>query len=105
MQPAKVATCADLHASLAGFTPPASRTDLWVKGPLTLIQTDDVLWYLVVCSDPQIRVMCVTYSDNNMKLGDTVVLAGAMEIQDETHVVLDPCLASPDRSDRGAVKQ
>ncbi len=105
MRPAEVATCQTLGASLEGFATPEIRTDLWISGPLTLIQTDEVLWFLAVCDEPGIRVMCVTYSDNSMKLGDTVVLAGALEIQDETHVVLDPCLASPDTGQHGMEDQ
>jgi len=105
MRPAEVATCQTLGASLEGFAAPETRTDLWISGPLTLIQTDEVLWYLAVCDEPGIRVMCVTYSDNDMKLGDTVVLAGALEIQDDTHVVLDPCLASPDAGEPGTTDQ
>ncbi|WP_047030854.1 hypothetical protein [Hoeflea sp. IMCC20628] len=105
MRPDDVATCRTLGASLEGFDTPETRTDLWVSGPLTLIQTDEVLWYLVICDEPGIRVMCVTYSDNDMQLGDTVVLAGALEIQDETHVVLDPCLASPGTGEHGTAEQ
>ena len=84
----------DLQGTLAGFQPPKSRVDLWVIGALTLVHTDGVLWYLVVCSSPGVRVMCVTYSDNGMKLGERVMLRGAFQLQDERHVVLDPCMAS-----------
>ena len=93
-EPAAVAKCEDLQASLAGFQEPRRRIDLWVAGPLTLIHTDGVLWYLVACSSPGTRVMCVTYSDNGMKLGEPVTLRGAYRAIDELHVVLDPCLAS-----------
>jgi hypothetical protein len=30
-----------------------------VVGSLTAVQTDQVLWYLVLCSAPDIRIMCV----------------------------------------------
>jgi len=93
-KPAALATCEDLRASLAGFRPLNTRVDLWVTGALTLVRTDGVLWYLAVCSSPGIRVMCVTYSDNGMKLGERVTLRGAYERQDERHILLDPCLAS-----------
>jgi hypothetical protein len=93
-EPAAIATCESLHTSLDGFRPPQRRVDLWVAGPLTLVQTDGVLWYLAVCSSPGIRVMCVTYSDNGMKVGERVTLRGAYRAVDDTHVVLDPCLAS-----------
>ncbi|MDQ0322652.1 hypothetical protein QO002_004858 [Pararhizobium capsulatum DSM 1112] len=93
--PAEIATCDNLRQVVKGFKPvPYERVDLWISGPLTILHTDRVLWYLAVCSEPGIRVMCVTYSDNGMKLGERVVLAGAMNIQDPKHIVLDPCLAS-----------
>lgn len=92
--PASRASCETLAASLAGFRPPEGRVDLWVSGPITLVRTDGVLWYLAICSAPGIRVMCVTYSDNGMKLGEQVTLRGAYSRQDALHVLLDPCLAS-----------
>ena len=94
--PSDIATCETIGKTLDGFTPSRDRVDLWISGPLTLVHTDTVLWYLAVCPDTGIRVMCVTYSDNGMKIGDHVVLAGALEIQDRKHAVLDPCLASRD---------
>jgi hypothetical protein len=94
--PSEIATCDTIKQTLDGFQPQRDRVDLWISGPLTLVHTDKVLWYLAVCPDTGIRVMCVTYSDNGMKTGDHVVLAGALEIQDRKHAVLDPCLASRD---------
>ncbi|MGH6762372.1 MAG: hypothetical protein ACRECW_12385 [Phyllobacterium sp.] len=95
--PAENASCDSLAATLGGFEVPAGdRIDLWASGPLTLIHTDEVLWYIAICSAPGIRVMCVTYSDNDMKVGERILVRGAMQIQDETHIVLDPCLASRD---------
>jgi hypothetical protein len=93
-EPTGIASCESLEASLAGFQPPERRVDLWVSGALTLVQTDGVLWYLVLCSSPQVRVMCVTYSDNGMKVGERITLRGAYRAIDDRHVVLDPCLAS-----------
>ncbi len=92
--PPEIATCDTIKRTLDGFQPQRDRVDLWISGPLTLVHTDKVLWYLAVCPDTGIRVMCVTYSDNGMKTGDHVILAGALEIQDRKHAVLDPCLAS-----------
>ncbi len=94
--PPEIATCDTIKQTLDGFQPERDRVDLWISGPLTLVHTDKVLWYLAVCPDTGIRVMCVTYSNNGMKTGDHVVLAGALEIQDRKHAVLDPCLASRD---------
>jgi len=33
-EPAAIAKCESLHASLAGFRPPQRRVDLWVSGQL-----------------------------------------------------------------------
>jgi len=68
------------------------RIDLSVTGKLTLVKTDGALWYLVACSD--LRVMCVTYEANDMKVGDAVELRGAYRRLDRNHAVLDPCLAT-----------
>ena len=92
--PASVATCDTVKRSLAGLPEPSTRIDLWIRGNLTLAYTDGVLWYLAVCSSPNIRVMCVTYEGNGMKVGDRVTLRGGYNRQDQTHVVLDPCLAA-----------
>src|SRR5215207_4189830 len=54
-EPVAIATCENLRASLSGFRQPQRRIDLWVTGPLTLVQSDGVLWYLAVCSSPAIR--------------------------------------------------
>ena len=94
--PAEVASCDHLAETLRDFKLPDGRVDLWATGPLTLVETDQVLWYLAICSDPGIRVMCVTYSDNGLKVGEQATIRGAMRIEDERHVVLDPCLASRD---------
>lgn len=69
-----------------------ARIDLTVSGRLTLIKSDGVLWYLVVCSD--LRVMCITYHANGMKVGDPIVMKGGYRRLDPNHAVLDPCLAN-----------
>jgi hypothetical protein len=70
------------------------RIDLSVAGSLTAVQTDGLLWYLVLCSSPDIRIMCVTYQSNGMKAGDRVVVHGGYRRRDADHVLLDPCLAN-----------
>ncbi|MCD2181798.1 hypothetical protein [Rhizobium sp. GN54] len=95
--PLETARCNDLHKTIENFQPPSGqRIDLWASGPLTIVETDEVLWYLGICPVPGIRVLCVTYSDNGMQVGDVVTVRGAMRIQDDSHVLLDPCLASRD---------
>lgn len=95
--PDSVATCKDLAATFRDLEVPAhERVDLWASGPITIVDTDAVLWYVGICHEPGIRVLCVTYSDNGMQIGDLVTVRGAMLIQDARHILLDPCLASED---------
>ena len=91
--PAKApARCEELRAMAEGVPDQGDRIDLTVTGNLTLVKTDGALWYLVVCSD--LRVMCVAYQGNDMKVGDLVEIAGAYRRLDPNHAVLDPCLAT-----------
>ncbi|MGL5361265.1 MAG: hypothetical protein ACRDBH_00170 [Bosea sp. (in: a-proteobacteria)] len=92
--PPAIATCETLEAALKGFRAPQRRVDLWVSGALTIVHTDGALWYLVICSQPGVQVMCVTYSDNGMKKGERVTIRGSFEQLDPRHVRLDPCLAT-----------
>lgn len=95
--PETTATCADLAATITDLrVPPHERVDLWASGPITIVDTDRALWYIGICQEPGIRVLCVTYSDNGMQAGDLVTVRGAMRIQDARHILLDPCLASED---------
>ncbi|HEY5794566.1 MAG TPA: hypothetical protein VIU82_06095 [Bosea sp. (in: a-proteobacteria)] len=93
-QPVRPATCEDITAQLPDSVPRDSRVDMAIAGDVTLIQTDGALWYVAVCADPGVRVLCVTYGANDLKLGDKVVLRGGYSRQDRRHVLLDPCLAS-----------
>ncbi len=86
------ARCDELRAMAEGVPDDRGRIDLSISGKLTLVKSDGALWYLVVCSD--LRVMCVTYEGNDMKVGDTVEFRGAYRRLDRNHVVLDPCLAT-----------
>jgi hypothetical protein len=78
----------------AGLPPLEQRISLTVAGEVTAIQTDGVLWYLVMCASPDVRVLCVTYQSNDMKRGDPVLFRGGYARVDRDHVLLDPCLAS-----------
>lgn len=95
-QPGQPASCEDVAGQLPGSIPPDSRVDMAITGTVSLIQTDGTLWYVAVCAEPGIRVLCVTYSANDLKLGDKALLRGGYNRQDRRHVLLDPCLASPD---------
>jgi len=94
-QPARMpAECGDVRRMADGIPELDYRIDLSVVGRLTAVQTDNVLWYLVLCSLPDIRIMCVTYQSNGMALGDRVIVKGGYQRRDANHVMLDPCLAN-----------
>jgi hypothetical protein len=88
------AECGDVGRMADGIPELDYRIDLSVVGSLTAVQTDQVLWYLVLCSAPDIRIMCVTYQSNGMALGDRVIVKGGYQRRDANHVMLDPCLAN-----------
>jgi hypothetical protein len=92
--PERYAECGELRAMAKGLPVPDTRIDLAVIGNLRLVKGDGALWYLVICED--LRVMCVTYQSNDMKVGERVIMRGGYRRLDDNHVVLDPCLASRD---------
>lgn len=94
------ATCNEIRPMSAGMPPQTTRIDLSTTGALTSVQTDGALWYLVMCSAPDVGVVCVTYASNGMKPGDRVTFRGGYNRVDPDHAVLDPCLAS--RSDEAS---
>lgn len=92
------ASCETIARQLPGVgaEPPAEgRVDLWINGKVTLVQTDGALSYVAVCSDPGVRVLCVAYDANGLKVGDVAALRGAYSRPGKRHIQLDPCLASP----------
>jgi hypothetical protein len=86
------AQCHEIRKMSDGLPRYDGRIDFSSEGALTLVRSDGALWYLVMCSD--VRVMCVTYESNDMKVGDTVVFRGGYKRMDANHVLLDPCLAN-----------
>jgi hypothetical protein len=94
-QPVRMpAECRDVRRMADGIPELDYRIDLSVAGSLTAVQTDGALWYLVLCSPPDIRIMCVTYESNGMAIGDRVIVRGGYQRRDASHVLLDPCLAN-----------
>ena len=93
------ASCEDVGAQLPPEVPRETRIDMAIAGPVSLLQTDGALWYVAVCAEPGVRVLCVTYEANGLKLGDRAVLRGGYSRQNPRHVMLDPCLASPEGAD------
>ncbi|WOH63105.1 hypothetical protein [Bradyrhizobium sp. BWA-3-5] len=88
------AECSDVRRMGDGLPVLDYRIDLSAIGSLMAVQTDGVLWYLVLCSSPDIRIMCVTYESNGMAVGDRVIVKGGYRRLDANHVQLDPCLAN-----------
>jgi hypothetical protein len=86
-----VAQCHQVRSMSENLDDPGFRIDLSATGRLTLVRTDGALWYLVICQD--VRIMCVTYQSNDMKVGEAVKMQGAYQRLDANHIVLDPCLA------------
>jgi hypothetical protein len=95
MAPQRAAKCSELRTALRDLPDTERRIDLWVEGNAVGMQTDGALWYVLLCASPDIRVLCVTYERNEMKVGDYVQARGAYSRRDEDHVMLDPCLAGP----------
>src|SRR6266540_4355037 len=94
-QPVRMpAECSDVRQMAEGIPELDYRIDLSVVGSLTAVQTDNVLWYLVLCSAPDIRIMCVTYQSNGMAIGDRVIVKGGYQRRDANHILLDPFLAN-----------
>lgn len=88
----RFARCEEVRGMIEGMPDPGYRIDLSVTGELTLVKGDGALWYLVMCRD--VRIMCVTYQDNGMKVGDRVSFKGGWKRVDPNHAMLDPCLAN-----------
>ena len=71
-----------------------ARVSMTIRGALSAVETDGALAYLIMCPQPGMQVMCVTYETNAMKPGDVVLFAGGYSRVGEKQVMLDPCLAS-----------
>ncbi|BCB20125.1 hypothetical protein [Bosea sp. ANAM02] len=90
------ASCESIAAQLPDSIPADTRVDMAIAGTVSLVRTDGALWYVAVCAEPGVRVLCVTYGAGDLKPGDKAVLRGGYNRQDKRHVLLDPCLASPE---------
>ncbi len=94
MKSASQARCEQLREATREVETGAKRVDLSVVGALTFVHHDGTLAYLGLCGPPDIRVLCVTYQTNGLKVGDVVMVAGGYGRPDADHIVLDPCLAT-----------
>jgi hypothetical protein len=90
------ATCETLRGWVERAPQLDARITMSVRGALSAVESDGALAYLVMCAAPDVRVLCVTYSTNNMRPGEVVLFAGGYARVGENQVMLDPCLASPE---------
>jgi hypothetical protein len=94
MQPNIRARCDEIRRLTEGRETGEVRVDFSVTGSLALVHFDGALTYLGLCgTPPEPKVLCITYKDNGMKIGDVVTITGGYSRPDEDHIVLDPCLA------------
>jgi len=100
-QPGRPASCENIASQLPDSVPRDTRIDMAIAGPVSLIQTDGALWYVAVCPEPGVRVLCVTYGAGDLKIGDRAVLRGGYSREGPRHILLDPCLASPETGEEG----
>ena len=92
-EPSFRSTCANLRAALATLSPtPEDYITIDIVGRLEEIHSDGILVYMLMCTPPDPRVLCVTYSTGERKVGDQAILTGTYNDHGPDHVMLDPCL-------------
>ena len=92
-EPSFRATCSELRAAVARLELAGDPlVTIQVEGRLTTVKSESGLVYLILCEQPDPRVLCVTYQENGRKPGDIVVVSGAFAQVDPDHIQLDPCL-------------
>jgi hypothetical protein len=92
-EPSFRSTCANLRDSLNALNPTAEDyVTIEVVGRLDEIKSDGTLVYMLMCAAPDPRVLCVTYSVGDRKVGAQVILTGTYNDHGPDHVMLDPCL-------------
>ena len=90
------ATCQDIGHWAENAPKTSARVTFSIKGKLSKVESSAALVYLTMCGDGPLLVVCITYETNDMRAGDEVSFAGGYERSTAGHVVLDPCLASPE---------
>lgn len=88
------ATCETIGTWVDRAPQTDARITLSIVGPLSAVEFDGTLAYLVMCEQPGVQVMCVTYSTNGMQPGNVVLFGGGYKRVGDQQVMLDPCLAS-----------
>jgi hypothetical protein len=89
------ATCSELRARLAQLRPEKDAYfTIQVVGEVKYVGADAALAYIGLCEPPGPRVLCVTYTNDDWKIGDTVMVSGAFSEDRPNYIKLDPCLHS-----------
>lgn len=85
--------CEGLRDSLARLAAkPGEYFTIQLVDTLRYVGSDQALAYLGLCEPPAPRVLCVTYSRDDWKVGDRVMVSGAFSEDRPGYVKLDPCL-------------
>ena len=63
-----------------------------VVGRLEFVSKTESVALLGMCGPPNPRVLCVTYTTDEWKVGDTAMISGAFSEQRPDYIKLDPCL-------------
>jgi hypothetical protein len=95
--PKNPATCETIEYWAGRAPATEARISLAIKGKLASVKSDGALAYLIMCDAPAFQIMCVTYSTNGLRAGDTVMFAGGYNRGEGKRIMLDPCLASLER--------
>ena len=93
--PETPATCETIGKWIDRAPDTLDRVSLAITGELVAAEWDGALAYLIMCKEPGVQVMCVTYSLDGRAVGDRVMFAGGYGRAGERRIILDPCLASP----------
>lgn len=94
--PERPARCDEIKDVIRNVPSPAGldRIDFGAVSALSLVHFDGVLAYMGICDEPDAKVLCVTYSTNGLRIGDSVVVTGSYRKMAPNFVILDPCLTS-----------
>jgi hypothetical protein len=93
-QPEVSATCETAKYWIDHAPQIDGRVSFTIEGEIVAIEWDGALAYLVMCKEPGVQVMCVTYSKEGRESGETAIFAGGYARAGERRIMLDPCLAS-----------
>lgn len=94
--PENPARCNEIKDVIRDVPTPSGldRIDFSAVGALSLVHFDGVLAYMGICEELDAKVLCVTYSTNDLKPGDAVIVTGSYRKMAANFVILDPCLTS-----------